>query len=362
MNSLFLYCRAGFENDCAAEITTLATQHGISGYCKAKPDSGYVVFSTAGGESIELVYNRLSIGQLIFCRQWFVILGLRNDLPPGDRVSSLLALADLSPFSVANVLIDTVDTNEGKQLNPLCRQLTPLVLKQLDLKQMQPSIVPNSANSEKNPATATLHICFLSTNAAYVGYSTAGNAEPWPMGIPRLKYPREAPSRSTLKLEEAFLRLLTAQDREQWLCPGMHAVDLGAAPGGWTWQLTKRHIQVTAVDNGNMQAQLMESGLVEHIRADGFTYQPPKPVEWMVCDIIDRPQRVVELAARWLTSGWCQQTVFNLKLPMKQRYQHTIECLQYLRDQLEQHSLHYRLECKQLYHDREEVTVFVRIH
>ena len=157
------------------------------------------------------------------------------------------------------------------------------------------------------------------------------------------------------------MRLLSAKDREQLLKPGMHAVDLGAAPGGWTWQLVRRHIQVTAVDNGNMQTALLETGLVEHIRADGFTYQPAQPVDWMVCDIIDRPQRVIERAALWLTSRWCRQTIFNLKLPMKQRYQHTYECLEYLKDQLEKNKLHYKMACKQLYHDREEVTVFVRV-
>ncbi|WP_455209712.1 hypothetical protein, partial [Kaarinaea lacus] len=34
MNALFLYCRTGFENDCAAEITDKAAHLGVSGYCK----------------------------------------------------------------------------------------------------------------------------------------------------------------------------------------------------------------------------------------------------------------------------------------------------------------------------------------
>jgi 23S rRNA (cytidine2498-2'-O)-methyltransferase len=354
MNALFLYCRAGFENDCAAEITAQAACHGTSGYCKAKPASGYVIFTASAGLPIDVLFQRISIKELIFCRQWFVILGLRNDLPVGDRIGPLLEIAGLSPLPLDGVMVDTTDTNEGKQLSPLCRKLTPLVLKQIEMPAGAPL-------GEINPLKARLHICFLSTHAAYVGYSMAANAEPWPMGVPRLKFPSHAPSRSTLKLEEAFLRFLTESERQQWLMPGMQAVDLGAAPGGWTWQLVKRQLHVIAVDNGNMQADLMESGLVEHIRADGFTYQPAHPVDWMVCDIIDRPQRVVERAALWLTSAWCKQTVFNLKLPMKQRYQHTQDCLHYLREQLEQNALTYRMACKQLYHDREEVTVFVRV-
>lgn len=352
MNALFLYCRTGFENDCAAEIVAKAALHNVSGYCKAKPDSGYVIFTAGDGSAIDALYQQLSLAELVFCRQWFVILDMRNDLPVNDRIKPLLESARLSPYPIDDLMVDTTDTNEGKQLSPLCRKLTPLLTKQL--RQMT-----DAARDTNNPTATTLHVCFLSTHAAYVGYSRKGNAEPWPMGVPRLKFPHQAPSRSTLKLEEAFLRLLSANEQEQLLTPGMSAVDLGAAPGGWTWQLVRRHIHVTAVDNGTMQAELLETGLVEHIRADGFTYQPAQPVDWMVCDIIDRPQRVIERAALWLTAGWCKQTVFNLKLPMKQRYQHTQQCLQYLRDQLEFHKQPYRLACKQLYHDREEVTVFV---
>ncbi|WP_285527584.1 SAM-dependent methyltransferase, partial [Escherichia coli] len=50
------------------------------------------------------------------------------------------------------------------------------------------------------------------------------------------------------------------------------AVDLGAAPGGWTWQLVNREMRVTAVDNGPMAENLMYSGLVDHQKVDGYQY------------------------------------------------------------------------------------------
>jgi 23S rRNA (cytidine2498-2'-O)-methyltransferase len=352
MNALFLYCRAGFENDCASEITDKAAQHGISGYCKAKPQSGYVVFTAIEPARVDNLHHQLPLAELIFCRQWFVILDMRNDLPVDDRVTPLVELLQKAPAMSSQVMVDTPDTNEGKQLSPLCRKLTPLLEKPLR---------PRDITEIRNENPIILHVCFLSTHAAYVGYALANNSEPWPMGVPRLKFPSQAPSRSTLKLEEAILRLLTVSEREQLLKPGMHAVDLGAAPGGWTYQLLKRQLKVTAVDNGNLQAELFDSGLLEHMRADGFSYEPPQPVNWMVCDIIDRPQRVIERATLWLTSGWCRQTIFNLKLPMKQRYLHTTACLTYLQEQLQEHNLSYRMACKQLYHDREEVTVFARL-
>ncbi|EJS91030.1 putative 23S rRNA C2498 ribose 2'-O-ribose methyltransferase, partial [Pasteurella multocida subsp. multocida str. Anand1_cattle] len=51
----------------------------------------------------------------------------------------------------------------------------------------------------------TLHILMLDSTQCYVGYSYNHNHSEHFMGIPRLKFPLDAPSRSTLKLEEAIL-------------------------------------------------------------------------------------------------------------------------------------------------------------
>lgn len=42
----------------------------------------------------------------------------------------------------------------------------------------------------------------------------------------------------------------------------MYAVDLGACPGGWTYQLVKRNMWVSSVDNGPMAQSLMDTGQV----------------------------------------------------------------------------------------------------
>jgi len=96
------------------------------------------------------------------------------------------------------------------------------------------------------------------------------------MGIPRLRMPSGSPSRSTVKLAEAMLEFVPGREFE----PGLPAVDLGASPGGWTWQLVQRGFMVTAVDNGPMDAALLESGQVKHRRDDGFHYRPADPVSF----------------------------------------------------------------------------------
>ena len=140
---------------------------------------------------------------------------------------------------------------------------------------------------------------------------------------------------------------------------GMTAVDLGACPGGWTWQLVNRGIRVTAIDNGSMNEKLMETGLVEHLRKDGFTYAPEKTVDWLVCDMVERPMHITHLITKWISEGYCINSVFNLKLPMKKRYQMICDCRQELEHALEQTGHYYQLRMKQLYHDREEITVII---
>jgi len=206
------------------------------------------------------------------------------------------------------------------------------------------------------PRLPRLHVLFDGNDHAWIGVSDVSTGSPWPMGIPRLSMPHGAPSRSTLKLAEAFVTFLDDDERLRWLRPAMRAVDLGAAPGGWTWQLVRRSMRVTAVDNGPMAASLLQSGLVTHRREDGFRFQPKKPVDWMVCDMVEQPRRVAELVARWLDEGWCRRCIFNLKLPMKKRYDETRLCLDLIRGRAGARMI--ALRARQLYHDREEITVF----
>ena len=198
-----------------------------------------------------------------------------------------------------------------------------------------------------------LHVFFVGGVACYVGISAVDNGSAWPMGIPRLRMPSSAPSRSTLKLAEAFLEFLPGRAFE----PGSPAVDLGASPGGWTWQLVQRGFMVLAVDNGAMDRALMDSGQVKHRRDDGFHFRPSDPVQLMVCDMVESPSKIARLAAKWVAEAWCRETIFNLKLPMKKRWEEVERCRALIDEALGGGG--YFLRMKQLYHDREEVTAYL---
>ena len=199
-----------------------------------------------------------------------------------------------------------------------------------------------------------MHVVFVDGRHAFVCVSDTRDSAPWALGIPRLKLLPDAPSRSALKLDEALLTLLTPEEREQLVKPGMRAADLGAAPGGWTWVLTRQHVKVISVDNGPLREHVLETGLVEHLRADGFHWQPETPLDWMVCDMVEQPRRVAERMATWFREGWCRHAIFNLKLPMKKRWDETRLCLDLFQEQAGKPLV---VRAKQLYHDREEITV-----
>jgi 23S rRNA (cytidine2498-2'-O)-methyltransferase len=79
----------------------------------------------------------------------------------------------------------------------------------------------------------------------------------------------------------------------------------------------------------------------------------------MVCDIAEQPARIAALVGRWIADGHARRTIFNLKLPMKKRYEETVRCRQIIEDALRQAHVSYRISLRQLYHDRAEVTGFV---
>ncbi|GAA5646403.1 MULTISPECIES: 23S rRNA (cytidine(2498)-2'-O)-methyltransferase RlmM [Vibrio] len=355
MKHLMLYCRAGFEKECAGEIQDKATRLEVFGFPRVQPHSGYVLFECYQDGDADKLAKLIDFKTLIFARQMFAVAAQFEALPSEDRISPILdTLADIDGLPRCGELrIETPDTNEAKELLKFCRKFTVPMRQALRGK----GILLN----KENPKKPVLHICFVAPGHCYVGYSVTDNNSPFFMGIPRLKFPADAPSRSTLKLEEAFHVFIPRAEWEERLAPGMWAVDLGACPGGWTYQLVKRSMFVHAVDNGMMADSLMETGQVKHHQEDGFKFEPArKNVTWLVCDMVEKPSRVAQLMGEWIISGWAKEAIFNLKLPMKGRYEEVSEDIENLKQFLIENGVKFRMQAKHLYHDREEITIHLQ--
>ena len=338
--SLIAYCRAGFETECAEELAAIA---GVSANATHhEHDAGYVEFRVGETDDPAIRHSARDGRRMIFARQCLLAFARLEALPRTDRLTPIMAALAARGDRYCDAWVEAPDTDNGKALAPFCKSFGNALIGGL-----------KRAHLLDPAASMRLHAFFPQSDKVYLA-AVPPAAAPWPQGIPRLKFPRDAPSRSTLKLDEALLVLLDERERERWLKPGMSVVDLGAAPGGWTWQFVRRSIRVIAVDNGPMDRALMDSGLVSHLREDGFRYRPKKPVDWLVCDMVEQPRRVAELIAQWLGQGLCRHAIFNLKLPMKKRYEETQRCLDIVRQ------VSADVRAKQLYHDREEITVFAQ--
>ena len=346
--NLLVYCRAGFEKECAQELTACAGAAGVAGYVKAKPDGAFAVFHPHDAVAGAAWSARVDVADLVFARQAVHAGPLLSGLPVGDRATRIAAAARERGTRFCELFLETPDTNDGKALAALIRPLAPHLARALALA---------GVATDDAAAVERLHVFFLGGTACHVGVSHRGRSAPWPLGIPRLRMPAGAPSRSTLKLAEALALFIGAEALGERLAPGMRAVDLGASPGGWTWQLVRHGLMVTAVDNGPMDAALLETGQVRHRREDGFRFRPAEPVDWMVCDMVESPSRVCALAARWVAEGWCREAIFNLKLPMKKRWEEVERARAIVAESLGTRP--HRLRLKQLYHDREEVTAWL---
>ena len=357
LNQIILLCRPGFEKECAGEIIELANRHQHNSYIQTSPQSGFVQLVSSDDKPLTGLFNHIDFNTLIFSRQWFATQHKLLSLPERDRlpdiVDAVLQICNkpdnnTNRQNFCHIEMSYADTNEGKALNKFCKQFKPHLLKELKQKKLL-----------SDQAEWGLHFFFTDSQHVYIGIAPIHNQSAYVMGIPRLRMPSSAPSRSTLKLEEAIHWFLSPAQQTRLLRSGMTAVDLGAAPGGWSWQLVQRDCLVTAIDNGPMQEKLMRSGMVEHLQTDAFTYKPEKQVDWLVCDMAERPLHVSRLIARWLTEKHCKNAIFNLKLPMKKRLPCVQECLALFTEKLVQANIPHQIKAKQLYHDREEITVCV---
>jgi 23S rRNA (cytidine2498-2'-O)-methyltransferase len=372
--ALVAHCRAGFEPETATDLQRLAALAGDAVTIDAPVNRGYVVARPRHFDPRRWL-SACERSPPIFVRSLFVGSGPHSLLDAeatrgrADRIAPLTALigrfcddvplSDLAPsgFHVAgytSLRLETPDTNDGKQVSGLARALTARLADELRNRGLMAG-----ADERRVPTSpANLHVLFADGAHAYVGASVAPWASRWPMGIPRLRMPGSAPSRSTLKLAEAFVTFLGKRESDL-LRPGMRAVDLGAAPGGWTWQLAYRGLRVTAVDNGALKGGVADDPLVTHLRTDGLTFMPKRPVDWMTCDIVEQPARIAALVARWIGEGHARQAIFNLKLPMKKRYYEVLRAQAIIVEALAKGGARATVTFLQLYHDRAEVTGYV---
>lgn len=178
-----------------------------------------------------------------------------------------------SPNATSSLLLEKLDLS-SLQGRPTSLQVTaswPLGWTGQELwERLGLSDEPADATSADMVLSVYLHR-WCDTHTLYAGVSTVlDNLSPWPAG--------ECPLESTLLEAEAIFGPLGASGT---------ALDLGAAPGGWTGLLAQRGYQVDAVDPSPLDTEVAKlAGVTEHsTTAAEFLEKADSKYDLIMCDM-----------------------------------------------------------------------------
>lgn len=192
---------------------------------------------------------------------------------------------------------------------------------------------------------------YASKKKLYMGCSLPrNNLSDWPGGAVRFRKDEGLISRAAFKLLEAERAFKLPLDQFS------NALDLGAAPGGWTSVLLERGLKVTAVDPAEMDPALEYHPRLRHLRQNSADVSfAPGSFDLLVCDMSWDPRhtcRIVSELASSLSAGG--SGIITLKLMHRKPFQS-------IQDITESYSRVFDIrQVKQLFHNREEVTMWVK--
>ncbi len=214
---------------------------------------------------------------------------------------------------------------------------------------LDPVLLQQGAVPVTRGAAAVVSVTLVGKRA-YLGLSTpADNLSPWPGG--EVHYQRDgAVSRAGHKLEEA-LEVFGLVLRSGW-----QALDLGAAPGGWTQVLLQHGLQVIAVDPAELDPSLRgQPGLTYRQQNARDVAVAENSLDLLTCDMNWDPYPTARLVADKAAAGLRPggQGLLTVKLPQgrpTRTYKEVGHILAGRGLQVER--------VKQLYHNRDEVTLW----
>jgi 23S rRNA (cytidine2498-2'-O)-methyltransferase len=252
---------------------------------------------------------------LVFCRQLLpdcVFVGAETISAWCDRIFGDFVgrLPELGPWRLHVFSAYGLGTAGDRR----CRLIHEAVREHLRRLDRQGSRGLEDSDRPWTDHTSLIQVLLTSPNKGFVSVAMApwlSEHAHWTVPFPRGETPvavdKLAPSRAFAKLLEAERRL----GRE--IRSGETCVDLGAAPGSWSYVAVQRGAQVLAVDRSPLREDLMRHHLVRFQAADAFSFKPAAKVDWLLCDVIAMPHRSAALLMDWLKAGWMRQFVVTLK-------------------------------------------------
>lgn len=240
---------------------------------------------------------------------WYGRLALSTDapVPCAWALNTWLAPVTLPVTSIGDAAakLRAVQRNWASYA-PLHHRRAALIAERLPHVSARPLTFPGPApTAPLGSWTLLLHDTLLASAAC---------TSPFANGEARFVEDREGPpSRAYLKLWEALALL------RRWPGPGETCLDLGAAPGGWTWALARLGARVTAIDKAPLNPAIAAMDGVTALTDSAFALDPPQwrathgVVDWLVCDVIAYPARSLRMIRGWIEAGAVRNVVCTLK-------------------------------------------------
>ncbi|MDF2890642.1 MAG: SAM-dependent methyltransferase [Clostridia bacterium] len=185
----------------------------------------------------------------------------------------------------------------------------------------------------------------------YIGMSPSElNLSSWSGGMVHYKKEDADISRAKYKLMEAL------DTFELNLSDIRSALDLGAAPGGWTSVLLEKKIAVTAVDTGDMDIRLNKYQNYTNIKANASEIElPEQSFDLLTSDVSWNAKNtavLVNRASKFLRDGG--YAIVTVKL-MGDKVRRTIREVKEIYQEIFD-----VMATKQLFHNRDEITLLLR--
>lgn len=192
---------------------------------------------------------------------------------------------------------------------------------------------------------------FAAKDAVFAGItSPEDNISDWNGGAIRFQREEGQISRAKFKLLEA------EQVFDIDFTSFREAVDIGAAPGGWTSFLLERGLKVTAIDTAKLHPSLMNNPNLTYLRKNANSVKfRDNQFDLLVCDMSWSPKLtanlVTDLLYALVPGGTAVVTVKLLSKKPMALIQDVIHTFQDARMQVQR--------AKQLFHNRDEITLYM---
>ena len=303
-------------------------------------------FCVYKGISFSKVINSHRIQDLIFALHIAPYMISRN-LSEFSSVDDLLKYINNSLIVYLNIIneyVVQVSTDDPKNVD-IVNAIHTAIQSYLSKRNIK---IVNSWKCANNAISI-----YIVNSILYIGISKlSDNITPWKDG--KLYFSKkEIISRAEFKIEEAFNYFKIGHEI------GENALDLGAAPGGWSHFLCKKGLIVDAVDPAQLDNKITNIRSITHYKMSTqafIKYNRDKMYEIIVNDMkMDAKKSakiLCDVSMKLSKNNGC--CILTIKLPKS----YAMKVIGETRHILESHFKLVRI--KQLYYNRSEVTAFVR--